>query len=185
MKNRTAWLKNWGLVEIDGVLGFDVDGFRVIIDEEDVAEVCCRAWMLKHNPSGRGAPHVYEKRSGVALASIILGTPSGIVDHVNRDPLDNRRSNLRIATPSQNQANRTKDFARKGLTSQYKGVCWHRKDRKWHARIYQNNKAIHLGAFFNETDAARAYDAAALKIYGEFAVLNLAGTEASAVAEVA
>ncbi len=91
-----------------------------------------------------------------------------VVDHINRDGLDNRRSNLRAATSLQNNMNRP---SKKG-TSEYKGVFFKSQAKRWKARISVDGKRMHLGFFEDEIEAARAYDAAAKKYYGEFAYLN-------------
>ncbi len=88
-------------------------------------------------------------------------------DHKNHDTLDNRRENLRKATKSQNMMNRR---MKRDNTSGYIGVHWHLG--KWQARITSNGKRISLGHFFSIEKADRAYDEAAKKLYGEFAVLN-------------
>jgi len=90
-------------------------------------------------------------------------------DHINHDTLDNRRSNLRKAIGNQNNRNSRK---RKDNTSGYKGVCWHKWTRKWSAQITINRKHIHLGYFDKSKNAAHAYDEAAKKYFGEFALLN-------------
>ena len=90
-----------------------------------------------------------------------------LVDHINGDVTDNRRSNLREATPSQNGANR-----RIGAdnTSGYKGVS---RDRsRWIAHIKENRVTHTLGSFDTPEDAARAYDDAAVRYFGEYAALN-------------
>jgi hypothetical protein len=90
-----------------------------------------------------------------------------LVDHKNRDTLDNRRDNLRAATHSQNRANSKR---RSNNTSGYQGVSRHKL--KWKAEIVMNQKFIYLGLFENLKDAALAYDDAALKHFGEFANTN-------------
>lgn len=90
------------------------------------------------------------------------------VDHVNHNGLDNRLNNLRPADQSQN--NQNKSCAR-GLSS-YKGVYLHSMGQKWRANIRKNGRRIHLGLFEKEEDAAKAYNQAALKLFGEFACLN-------------
>ncbi|MGG1598512.1 AP2 domain-containing protein [Paenibacillus naphthalenovorans] len=94
--------------------------------------------------------------------------PGQEVDHKNRNGLDNRRSvNLRIVDHATNQHNQRS----KGL-SRYKGVNW-RKDRgKWRAEIRKGKIRLFLGHFSDEVDAAKAYDAAARELYGEFASTN-------------
>lgn len=94
-----------------------------------------------------------------------------LVDHINGNGLDNRRSNLRLATAFQNLAN----MAIRPHTSQYKGVSYykHRTSyKKWVAEIRCNRKRVRLGAFESEIEAARAYNEAAKNLFGEFARLN-------------
>lgn len=101
---------------------------------------------------------------------ILTGQDPGnnIVDHKS----DRSQNTLvRTATPSQNSANSVK--CNKITSSKYKGVYWNTGCKKWLARIGVNRKRIHLGVFENECDAARAYNDAALKYFGEFAKLNI------------
>lgn len=91
---------------------------------------------------------------------------NGMVDHINRDKLDNRKSNLRMSTQSQNACNRV--WATN--TSGFKGV--NQRDNKWRARIQIGKKRIHLGFFDDKIDAAKAYNDAAKFYHGEFALLN-------------
>jgi formate-dependent nitrite reductase cytochrome c552 subunit len=90
-------------------------------------------------------------------------------DHKNNNPLDNRRENLRICTNSQNQMNTKVQI---NNTSGFKGVVWNKIAKKWVAQIKLNNKLKNLGYYINIKDAARAYNAAAIKLHGEFAKLN-------------
>jgi hypothetical protein len=91
------------------------------------------------------------------------------LDHVNLNGLDNRRINLRPATPGQNSANRA---LLRNNKSGYKGVSWGRSERKWVACIGDNGRSKRLGAFDDPVEAARAYNRAALEAWGEFARLN-------------
>lgn len=101
----------------------------------------------------------------------ILNPPDGYSsDHINGNGLDNRRRNLRICTASQNQHNQ-KINEQRG-SSKYKGVCWHKAVEKFAAYIKANKKLIHLGYFQSEIEAAKAYDAKATELFGEFAKLN-------------
>ncbi len=92
------------------------------------------------------------------------------VDHINGNKLDNRKCNLRTATCQKNAFNRKKPNV--NSTSKYKGVLKRKNSTKWEARLKINNKAIYLGKFADEVDAALAYNSAALKYYGPYARLN-------------
>jgi len=112
---------------------------------------------------------VWERMMGSKL-------PRGfLVDHINRDKLDNRRSNLRLATPSDNEANKRKRRTQGDgqPSSKYKGVNKTKtKERPWRAIITVERRQIALGKFADEIDAAKAYNKAALHYYGEFAFIN-------------
>lgn len=106
----------------------------------------------------------------ILMHRLITGAaPGQEVDHVNRDGLDNRRANLRVATRSQQIANQD---IRLDNTSGYRGVSWRRDSRRWQAQLTVNGKWRGLGCYDDPEDAARAYDAAAREHFGEFAVLN-------------
>ena len=111
-----------------------------------------------------------EKRTSIQMHRFVLNLKpeDSELDHVNRNGLDNRKSNLRKATRSNQMANARK---RKGeLTSKFKGVCWTR--RRWQSNITVNGKQIYLGRFKDETEAALAYDTAAKEHFGEYAKTN-------------
>lgn len=92
-----------------------------------------------------------------------------MADHINHDTLDNQRSNLRIATSAQNQAN---SRPRQNSSSIYLGVSLYKRDKKWRADIRKNGKSKFIGLFLNEQDAAVAYDKEAIQMHGNFANLN-------------
>lgn len=91
------------------------------------------------------------------------------IDHINMIPSDNRIENLRLVFTEQNRVHKGK---LKNNTSGFKGVSYHRTHKKWIAQIAFYKKATHLGYYLNKEDAARAYDKAALRIHGHYAVLN-------------
>jgi hypothetical protein len=92
-----------------------------------------------------------------------------IIDHVDRNPLNNQKINLRFADRQENNRNRNKV---EGCSSGYKGVNWVKSRRKWVAKIYHNGTQYHLGYFKIEKDAALIYDLKAKELFGEFASLN-------------
>jgi hypothetical protein len=146
-------------------------GLCVLIDEADAdlaARLQWRLWISKdravryarsENEDGR---HFYMHRW-------LLNAPPGVkVDHINGDGLDCRRSNLRLATTSQNAANR------RGWGGGYKGVREvKRKDgSRYTAEIRCDGRYMHLGTFDTAEEAAAAYDQKAVEAFGEFALTN-------------
>lgn len=102
---------------------------------------------------------------------VIMGLAPGDgrqVDHIDRNGLNNRRSNLRFATPSQNMYNASSP----GNSTGFRGVEKVRGASRFNARIRVDGERFHLGSFPTAEDAARAYDAKAAEAHGEFAVLN-------------
>ena len=106
----------------------------------------------------------------VTLAADVMQKPLGRFDHKDLDTFNNVPSNLRECSSSQNMMNR--DKFRKNSSSKYKGVSFYKSSGKWHAKITANKKVYHLGDYILETDAALAYNKAAIKYHGEFARLN-------------
>lgn len=119
----------------------------------------------------RGKHLQHQPTQSIGMHRLILNAPPGFqVDHINGDGLDNRRSNLRLATYSQNQANRhTRIFTN---TSGYRGVSFKKQDRRWRAQITVEGRYQHLGYFNTPEEAARAYDRAFYEAFGEYATLN-------------
>lgn len=125
----------------------------------------------------RVAPHgVYAVRSDghhgtIFMQWAILPRRFGLlIDHKNRNTLDNRRRNLRYATATQSQGNTGRK--RVTPTSKYKGVTWNKQKQKWLCRIGHNWKMLFLGWFYKEEQAAKAYNRAAKHLFGKFACLN-------------
>jgi hypothetical protein len=141
---------------------------RSEIDTTDIPKLAKYRWGLDN----KGYLHTGIKSKMVGLHRFLLDLVSGdgkVVDHIDRNIYNNRKSNLRLCSQAQNVGNST---LRRDNSSGYKGVCWHKRDKKWQAYIRKDTKLIHLGLFDIAENAAMAYNEAALDYFGEFAVLN-------------
>lgn len=145
------------------------NGERAWVSPEDYDRVSRFTWYARRARSGWyawrkvGPAH---KRASVHLHHEIKPPPPGcVVDHIDGDGLNNTRNNLRVCSQLDNLQNSRK---KADTSSRYKGVTWDRQKDRWKARIRQEL----LGLFRSEEDAARAYDDAARRRFGEFARLN-------------
>lgn len=137
-------------------------GRWALVDKESEALVSDRNWVV--------TSHGYATANRVYMHRLIVGASTGvIVDHKNHNKLDNRRENLRLTTQVGNTQNKQ---ISKNNQSGYKGVHWHKKNEVWRAQIKVGSKIVSLGCFDDLQTAARAYDAAAIEHFGEFAFLN-------------
>ena len=145
-------------------------GMMCRVDAEDEAPVLTHRWYAATLPRGRCYARTFIGGRLVSMQAFLLQPPPGLlVDHINRNGLDNRRANLRFATRAQNLAN-SKPFA--PSSSKYKGVSWSKERGKWFDGIQIAGRTKALGRFDREADAARAYNDAARLEWGEFAWLN-------------
>jgi len=120
------------------------------------------------------------KQTHIYMHILIMGQKDGcIIDHFDGNGLNNRRQNLRYCTYSQNQQNSQWYKSKPRYSSKYKGVRYHsgkndkQRKKKWDARIMYQRKAIFLGSFVTEREAALAYNDAAYQYFGEFANPNI------------
>ena len=152
-------------------------GLYALVDECDREMVERYTWhpIVSKKPkhtniyAERRLPRGGESRGLMMHVEIMQPRDGQQVDHINGDGLDNRRSNLRIATQSQNNANRRISHRN---SSGFKGVSWAKRERRWCASIKIGGKSRGIGYFRDREEAARAYDARALELFGEFALTN-------------
>lgn len=156
-----------GMIRIP--LGEDLEA---LIDDVDELLVAGFRWRPLRLSNGLTYAHAWNGHQHYYMHRLVSGASSvQRVDHEDRNALNNQRRNLRIATPSENGANRIPD-RRRSKTSQYKGVYWDKSKKKWGATIHINGKTKALGRFHSEDLAARAYDNAATQAWGRFALTN-------------
>ncbi len=145
------------------------EGLFALVDDADAALISGWSWD-KAKAKNLIYAVTYENNRAVAMHRKILNAPEGVfVDHVNGDGLDNRRSNLRLCSHTENMRNRRKLM---DAASRFKGVTKASKGKNWRATIYPSGVQIHLGTFATEEAAARSYDRAARIFFGEFAKTN-------------
>ena len=149
------------------------DGRFAICDWADWPLVKAYNWRLTtKNKNGCLYAQAWDRKDKSTRLRItmhgLIYVSTGLVDHINGDGLDNRRSNLRSATKQQNTFNQKA----RGGTSKYKGVCREEKSNSWRAYITHNGRRISLGRHQTEEDAATAYNLAARKLFGDFARAN-------------
>ena len=141
-------------------------GYRAVVDLDCPEWILAMSWQPK-----RVGPAVYAVNSSRhKLHRAVMGLASGdprLVDHVDRDTLNDRRGNLRICTQQQNLANRVGNHV---ATSRYRGVSWDKDREKWKANVawrddQKKRRMQFLGRFDDEIEAAHAYDAAARQVF--------------------
>lgn len=147
-------------------------GEEILVDDEDYESLNQHVWCIsargyvvrniRHplDPSKKSIERMHRRITGLEF-----GDPR-VADHINRNTLDNRRSNLRVCLQSENMRNVK---LRADNTSGCKGVCFHKPSGLWHALIHVDGRRISLGYFGLKEDAIETYQEAAKDLHGEFA----------------
>jgi hypothetical protein len=154
-------------------------GMSTLVDDEDFNYLNQWKWYA-HNRRNKyyAARSNWIKIEGknycetISLHRVLLNVidKSIFIDHKDGNSLNNQKTNLRIATTSQNNRNA---ISRKNSSSKYLGVSFRKDCGKWRGIISHNKKNYSLGTFINEVDAAVAYNNKAILLHGEFAKLNI------------
>lgn len=150
---------------------YKIGDTTILLDKDDYAKIISEGGTLgvrKRKNTSEIRPVVMVRGRNLELGRYLLKAQKGkFIDHINRDPLDNRRSNLRECTVAENTRNRK---MHKNNRVGYKGVA--KVNGSYQARILVDGEFILLGCYHIKELAARVYDLAALEYHGEFAVTN-------------
>ena len=154
-------------------------GYDILIDQEDLHIITENRWHTNKTKAQKGLIYFetafkigHAKWRKDSLPRVIMNCVGGrniCVDHISGNTLDNRKKNLRVCTRTENTRN-SKISIRN--TTGYKGVTYHKREKKWLARITVNRLRMHLGYFKTPEGAAYAYNEAAIRYFGEFARIN-------------
>lgn len=140
-----------------------------LVDEDEWDGLYVNRWRLQNGYVVRGEGHkvIYMHRQILKMTD-----PNVFVDHINGKRHDNQKENLRAVTPLQNSWNQAMPFDN---TSGYRGVWYDKRRDKWVAEIIFNWKKIYIGQYDLAEQAAYAWDAKAIELYGDFARTNFQG----------
>ncbi len=127
-------------------------GYWTIVDEEDFLKLMEHKWCV--SVYGYAVRKQKGEKRIIWMHRVINNTPQDLeTDHINRNRLDNRKSNLRTCTTRENQLN--KGISKRN-TSGVNGVCWYKRDKRWVARVWVKRKTIKLGYFHTLEEAKKA-----------------------------
>lgn len=152
-------------------------GKVALVDDEDFERISIHKWQAFNSHKYRGGQYFIARHHATnghimmhrLIAGLNFKDKNLVVDHINHNTLDNRKSNLRVCTKADNSRN---CILPKHNTSGFKGVWQDKRNGTWKACLSILGCNKHVGTFFTKEEAARAYDEAAKKHYGEFAYLN-------------
>lgn len=149
--------------------GKNSNGRYALVSDEDYESVSTCKWFV-NNVGGLSYAVTYKNNSGILMHRFILNPhSSAIIDHKDRNPLNNQRDNLRLCTQSQNQKNRKPNI---NSSSAFKGIT-KTQQGKWRVRVTIDGVRTNFGTFSDEIEAVKMYDRVAKKYYGEYGYINL------------
>lgn len=144
-----------------------------IVDDEDYEYLNQFKWCLNENKQRNHlsvSKRPTKKESTKSMHRLIMNAqPGEYVDHINRNPLDNRKCNLRLCSNSQNTMNRC---IASNNTSGFKGVCFNKKEKRWTSTVRTNGIRYFCGYHDTAIKAALAYDKKARELFKEFTYTN-------------
>ncbi|MED1954624.1 HNH endonuclease [Brevibacillus centrosporus] len=149
--------------------------FETLIDTEDLGIVQKHRWFAYKSTTtqkfyAKAQDYIDQKVVDIRLHRLLTNAPKGMfVDHINHDPLDNRRSNLRVVSNMENMQNRS--GSQRNSKSGVRGVSWSKKQNRWKAAIGVNGKSMYLGAFTTIEEAEKVV-VNARKIYMPFSYMD-------------
>lgn len=147
-------------IKLRGVLA---GGKVVIVDDEDFDLLNRYNWSIDSDGYAVSSGYRYK------MHRLIVAAPKKkIVDHINRNRLDNRKENLRLVSSRENSYNHNHKIGKSG----YRGVNLTKDGKKWESCISVNDKQVYLGTFDTVLEAAEAYNTKAVEVRGSMAVLN-------------
>lgn len=144
-----SWLK-YKIID-DYAVGIFDNGQEVIFDIENLEKVSAHAWFI----DSLGYPSTGIGRENIRMHRFFVEDVQDgmVIDHINRNKMDNRVKNLRICTQKENVHNST---IRKNNTSGVPGVFFDKRAGRWRAQIYENGKSKHIGIYDAYEDAVAA-----------------------------
>lgn len=156
-------------IEGDVAICLATNGVEFYVDVEDIFKIESHAWY--QNDMGYILGDIPNGEKGVRLHRFLLGVDGKecVIDHIDRNPLNNRKSNLRICTQQQNVWN---SGMRKNNTSGVTGVSYEKRRGRWLAKIKVSGKSIHIGYYKNFDDAVSARYKAEEKYFGDYCSHN-------------